>query len=266
MVWGMELRRADDDTRPEYIQALAMIAYEALGGMLSPFALRGSGDPAARYTPLATLSEEGNEVVRRALDRSRSFPSAQDFISALSKLDDPHVRRREPPHSARASQGVPPTPTPRPPGRARTHSTRARPGRASQGQTPARVMIGALVVMGARRRDFSPSLPAWQAKRSLARTGDAGAPAPVARPNTKRTPAPTPNPPPHASSRTPAPAPESLDRRHPKPRRDWRQEASGRKRSMRVSRSPGNIRSRPWEPPTSKRCSSICARGRARSP
>ncbi|MEP6672793.1 MAG: protein kinase [Chthoniobacter sp.] len=85
---------ADADARPQYVQALGAVTYEVLGGTLSPLALHGGG-PAARYTPLSTLSEEGNEVLRRALDPARSFPSAGEFYAALSKLDGLQVRRHE---------------------------------------------------------------------------------------------------------------------------------------------------------------------------
>ena len=81
------------DVRARYIQSLAALGYELLGGTLSPVALGTSAVP--RYTPLATLSEEGNEVLRRALDPARSFASAQEFCTALVQLDGLQVRRHE---------------------------------------------------------------------------------------------------------------------------------------------------------------------------
>jgi serine/threonine protein kinase/TPR repeat protein len=83
------------DVRPQYIQALAAIIYEVLGGTLSPLVLRGAGGPTMRYTPLSTLSEEGNEVLKRALDPSRSFGSAKEFSDALGRLDALQVVRHE---------------------------------------------------------------------------------------------------------------------------------------------------------------------------
>ena len=83
------------DDRPRYIQALAAIMYEILGGTLSPLTLRGAGGPAMRYTPLSTLSEEGNEMLKRALDPTRSFSSAADFSDTLGKLDGLQVAHRE---------------------------------------------------------------------------------------------------------------------------------------------------------------------------
>ena len=81
------------DVRQRYIQSLAALGYELLGGTLSPVALGTAAVP--RYTPLATLSEEGNEVLRRALDPARSFASAQEFCGALIQLDGLQVRRHE---------------------------------------------------------------------------------------------------------------------------------------------------------------------------
>ena len=81
------------ELRPRYIQSLAALVYELLGGTLSPVALGGASGP--RYTPLSTLSEEGNEVLHRALDPARSFASAQEFCTALAQLDGLQVRHHE---------------------------------------------------------------------------------------------------------------------------------------------------------------------------
>ncbi len=67
-----------------YVQALAAVTYELLGGTVSPVLLGGAaGQTAPRYVPLARLSEAGNEVLKRALDPKRSFASAQEFFHAL---------------------------------------------------------------------------------------------------------------------------------------------------------------------------------------
>ena len=87
------------EARLQYVQALGAVVYEILGGTLSPLASRGG--PAARYTPLSTLSEEGNEVLRRALDPARSFPTAREFSSALSRLSGLQIRHHEPQASLR---------------------------------------------------------------------------------------------------------------------------------------------------------------------
>jgi TPR repeat protein len=96
MVGGAASSVADGgDVRPQYIQSLAAVIYELLGGTLSPLALRGAGGPTMRYTPLSTLSEEGNEVLKMALDPARSFPSANEFCDALSGLAGLQIRRHE---------------------------------------------------------------------------------------------------------------------------------------------------------------------------
>lgn len=81
------------DTRTRCIQALATIAYELLGGTVAPLAF-GSGG-ALRYTPLATLSEQGNDVLRRALDPARSYPSAREFHRSLEGVGVLEVKRHE---------------------------------------------------------------------------------------------------------------------------------------------------------------------------
>lgn len=96
MVGGNEGSQMDGgDARPRYVQALAAIIYEILGGTLSPLVLRGAGGPTMRYTPLSTLSEDGNEVLKQALDPSRSFASAKEFSHALGRIDGLQVSRRE---------------------------------------------------------------------------------------------------------------------------------------------------------------------------
>jgi serine/threonine protein kinase len=56
-----------------YIQSLAAVVYDLLGGTLSPVMIGGLGtQPAPRYVPVAALSEAGNEVLKRALDAKRS--------------------------------------------------------------------------------------------------------------------------------------------------------------------------------------------------
>lgn len=111
------------DARPRYVQALAAIIYEVLGGTLSPLVLRGAGGPTMRYTPLSTLSEEGNEVLKQALDPARSFASAKEFSRALGQLDGLQVSRREIKVAA-------------PPPRHATHGP-ATPARTAVSETPA---------------------------------------------------------------------------------------------------------------------------------
>jgi serine/threonine protein kinase len=84
------------DAKGRYIRALATVIYELLGGTISPLMLGGAGMAASRYTPLSTLSEEGNEVLKHALDPATSFEGAQEFCNALAQPDGMHAARREP--------------------------------------------------------------------------------------------------------------------------------------------------------------------------
>ena len=83
------------DDRGRYIRSLATIVYELLGGTISPLMQSGAGLAPSRYTPLATLSEEGNEVLKHALDPAYSFPGAQEFCTALAKIDGVQLARRD---------------------------------------------------------------------------------------------------------------------------------------------------------------------------
>ena len=84
-----------EDSPAKHIRALAGIVYELLGGTLAPFALQTSSSQ--RYSPIATLSERGNEVLKRALDpRGGGYATAHDFHSALSGVDGLEVERLEP--------------------------------------------------------------------------------------------------------------------------------------------------------------------------
>ena len=74
---------ASDSSRA--IQALGGVVYELLGGTLSPL---GTGtDLGARYTPLANLSEHGNEALRFALAPAPPYKKAGDFLRALAEVD-----------------------------------------------------------------------------------------------------------------------------------------------------------------------------------
>src|SRR5690606_21337793 len=69
------------------------IAYELLGGALSPL---GSGNThAGRYSPLANLSEAGNELLRHSMQSGTRFESAADFAQALRASEADEMRRRE---------------------------------------------------------------------------------------------------------------------------------------------------------------------------
>ncbi len=79
----------------KYIQSLSAVVYELLGGTLSPLMLGGIGaQPVPRYVPLATLTEEANEVVKRALNPAQSYSSAQDFFHALKQAEGEAAAKR----------------------------------------------------------------------------------------------------------------------------------------------------------------------------
>ncbi len=95
-----------------WVQALASIVYEMLGGTLPP----GSHVAAKGYTPLTTLSEAGNAALKRALDPATSFPTAEAFYRALAAIPGLEAKRVEPKlaHSAAIRPpGPPPLPPPR---------------------------------------------------------------------------------------------------------------------------------------------------------
>lgn len=84
--------RATGGAAGRAVRSLAAIAYELLGGKLSPAALAtGSID----FKPLAALNEAGNEVLRRALSPEPPFRTASDFIKALSAPDSADLPRRD---------------------------------------------------------------------------------------------------------------------------------------------------------------------------
>jgi len=96
------------DAKGRYIRSLATVIYELLGGTISPLMLGGAGMAASRYTPLSTLTEEGNEVLKRALDPATPFEGAHEFCNALAQPDGAHAGRAEPPPPVRRR---PPTPS-----------------------------------------------------------------------------------------------------------------------------------------------------------
>jgi len=122
MVQGVSASESTD-IRARYVHALGAIAYELLGGTLNPLVAQSG---AGHYTPLATLSEEGNEVLKRALDPARSFASGTEFFDALKGievLEIKHPQAQPPPSVARTSPGS-------------AMASRSRAGRTSVGPRP----------------------------------------------------------------------------------------------------------------------------------
>lgn len=75
------------DERTAALQALGTVVYELLGGTASPL---GAGLTAGeqRYTPLANLSERGNEALRLALGSTPPYAKAYEFFQTLSAAED----------------------------------------------------------------------------------------------------------------------------------------------------------------------------------
>ena len=114
---GSSTAEASEQSRA--IQALGAVVYELLGGTLSPL---GSGtDLGTRYTPLANLTEQGNEALRHALAVMPPYKKAYEFYRALAEVDDVPVDLMPPPGSTRTPAPVaaksiaPPPPIPVPP-------------------------------------------------------------------------------------------------------------------------------------------------------
>jgi serine/threonine protein kinase len=74
--WVGERPLAGNLTRYHDIIQLGIVTYELLGGT------------AGTFTPLATLSEDGNRILRQCLTPGRSYPTGRDFYNALNSLSD----------------------------------------------------------------------------------------------------------------------------------------------------------------------------------
>jgi serine/threonine protein kinase len=74
--WYGERPVGSDQTQYHDIIQLGIMTYELLGGN------------AGSFTPLATLSEDGNRILRQCLTPGRSYPTGIDFYNALNALAD----------------------------------------------------------------------------------------------------------------------------------------------------------------------------------
>ncbi|MGC3988911.1 MAG: protein kinase [Chthoniobacteraceae bacterium] len=70
-----------------YVQSLSAMAYELLGGASLLDRIAAPLGTPLRYVPLAGLSEQGNEVLKRGLDVARSYASANDWWQALQSAE-----------------------------------------------------------------------------------------------------------------------------------------------------------------------------------
>lgn len=79
-----------------HVRELAILVYEMMGGTLKTVVAASVGGPgSSRYTPLANLTEEANEVMRRAMDPARGFEKAGEFLQALRGVEQLESRVRE---------------------------------------------------------------------------------------------------------------------------------------------------------------------------
>ena len=85
------------------VRALAAVTYELLGGNVSPL---GLAEGKVRYSPLPSLSETGNEILRRALQAESEVPSASELHRALAASE--LAGRRRPLSRSGASKGAAP--------------------------------------------------------------------------------------------------------------------------------------------------------------
>jgi len=76
VTWFGERTLAGNQTPHHDIIQLGIVTYELLGGT------------AGTFTPLATLSEDGNRILRQCLTPGRSYPTGRDFYNALNALSD----------------------------------------------------------------------------------------------------------------------------------------------------------------------------------
>jgi TPR repeat protein len=115
MVGGSAADVGKQELRVRYLQSLAATIYELLGGTRPLAGRSGPSSPIpARYAPLSTLSEEGNEVLKRALDPVRTFQTAREFCEALATNAGMQAHRHEIKHSSTSPVAPPPSVAPPP--------------------------------------------------------------------------------------------------------------------------------------------------------
>jgi serine/threonine protein kinase/TPR repeat protein len=95
-----------------YIQALSAMAYELLGGASLLDRLAAQAGTPLRYVPLASLTEQGNEVLKHGLEIARSFPTAGEWLQALQVAEvdrisgQPRVPAKIAPQPGEATQAA----------------------------------------------------------------------------------------------------------------------------------------------------------------
>ncbi|MEO7318014.1 MAG: tetratricopeptide repeat protein, partial [Chthoniobacteraceae bacterium] len=123
------------------MQSLGSVVYELLGGTLSPLA--SGSDLGSHYTPLANLSEHGNEALRFALTPAPPYKKAGDFLRALAEVDGLPVDIEAPIPVAKSAPRPPPPPRVAPP--LPPHS---QPGRSGAPLAIAAMLVALILIGG----------------------------------------------------------------------------------------------------------------------
>src|SRR6266436_8793147 len=130
--WFGERPPLGNQTPHHDIIQLGIVTYELLGGT------------AGTFTPLATLSEDGNRILRQCLTPGRSYPTGRDFYNALSALSDVSPSSTTIGEPTQTLPVAPPKPPPAPDPSFRSADPSPRPARKNQALP---IIVGLLAVL-----------------------------------------------------------------------------------------------------------------------
>src|SRR6267378_4822214 len=130
--WFGERPLAGNQMPHHDIIQLGIVTYELLGGT------------AGTFTPLATLSEDGNRILRQCLTPGRSYPTGRDFYNALSALSDVSPSSTTIDEPTQTLPVAPPKPPPAPDPSFRSADPSPRPARKNQALP---IIMGLLAVL-----------------------------------------------------------------------------------------------------------------------
>ena len=130
--WFGERPLTGNQTPHRDIIQLGIVTYELLGGT------------AGTFTPLATLSEDGNRILRQCLTPGRSYPTGRDFYNALSALSDVSPSSTTIDEPTQTLPVAPPKPPPAPDPSFRSADPSPRPARKNQALP---IIVGLLAVL-----------------------------------------------------------------------------------------------------------------------
>ncbi len=130
--WFGERPLIGNQTLHHDIIQLGIVTYELLGGT------------AGTFTPLATLSEDGNRILRQCLTPGRSYPTGRDFYNALSALSDVSPSSTTIGEPTQTLPVAPSRPPPAPDPSFRSADPSSRPARKNQALP---IIVGLLAVL-----------------------------------------------------------------------------------------------------------------------